>query len=163
MSVRLDGQDSAAYRTAIGHFATGVAIVTSRSDGGPSGLTANAVASLSLDPLLMIVCLDRSARTLAAVEHRRRLAVNVLGQHQQALAVRFSSKAPEAEKFEGVGYRDVEGLPVLDGVVAWVTGRVREMIPGGDHVIAVVDVEDFEVCGGEPLIFFRGGYHSLGP
>ena len=154
--------DAAGYRTAIGHFATGVTVVTSSGAQGPAGLTTNAVCSLSLEPLLFVVCLERNSRTLAAVRDSGRLAVNVLAQDQQRVAVTFSTKAPHPEKFEGVGYRDVEGVPVLDGVVAWITGEVRELLPGGDHEIAVTAVTSFEAPGGEPLVFFRGGYHSLG-
>ena len=153
--------ESAAYRTAIGHFATGVTVVTSLGPGGPAGLTTNAVCSLSLDPLLMVVCLERNSRTLATVRDSGRLAVNVLAQDQQPVAVAFSTKVPHPEKFEGVGWRESDGVPVLDGVVAWVAGEVRELLPGGDHEIAITAVTSFEAPGGEPLLFFRGGYHSL--
>jgi flavin reductase (DIM6/NTAB) family NADH-FMN oxidoreductase RutF len=154
--------DAAAYRAAISHFATGVTVVTSTGSAGPSGLTANAICSLSLEPVLMLVCLENSSRTLAAVRESGRLAVNVLSESQQALASRFASKAPEREKFDGVGYHNVDGLPILDGVVAWLTGSVRELVPGGDHMIGVAAVEDVEAPGGEPLVYHRSGYRSLG-
>lgn len=149
------------YRTAIGHFATGVTVVTSPGAGGPTGLTANAVCSLSLDPVLMLVCLDRGSLTLAAVERSRRLAVNVLAHDQEELAAAFALKAPEGGKFSDVGYREVDGLPILDGVVAWVAGDVRELLSGGDHVIGIAEVTGYDAPGGEPLVFYRGGYHSL--
>ncbi len=154
--------DAAAYRAAISHFATGVTVVTSTGSAGPSGLTANAICSLSLEPVLMLVCLENSSRTLAAVRESGRLAVNVLSESQQPLASRFASKAPEREKFDGVGYHNVDGLPILDGVVAWLTGSVRELVPGGDHMIGVAAVEDVEAPGGEPLVYHRSGYRSLG-
>jgi flavin reductase (DIM6/NTAB) family NADH-FMN oxidoreductase RutF len=154
--------DQAAYRAAIGHFASGVAVVTTRSSAGPSGLTANAVCSLSLDPLLLLACLDRGSRTLEAVRGTGRLAVNVLARDQEDLAVHFARKMPDGEKFGGVPFRDVGGLPVLEGVVAWLGGTVQELLPGGDHEIAVVAVEAAEAAGGAPLIFHRGGYRSLG-
>ena len=154
--------DIASYRSAISHFATGVTVVTSAGEEGPSGLTANALCSLSLEPLLMIVCLDRGSRTLGAVRRSGQLAVNVLGRHQQGLAAGFASKAPEVEKFEGVSHREVDGVPVLDGVVAWLTGEVRDLVPGGDHVIGVAEVSSVGAPGGEPLVYFRGGYHVLG-
>lgn len=151
------------YRRAIGHFASGVTVVTSRGDGGrPSGLTASAVCSLSLDPLLMVVCIDRGSRTLEAIRQSRRLAVNVLASGQEGLAAIFASKAPEAEKFGDVAHASVDGIPVLDGVVAWLTGRVRELAAGGDHVIGVADVERVGAPGGEPLVYYRGAYHVLG-
>ena len=150
-----------AYRSAIGHFATGITVVTSSAEGAPSGLTANAVCSLSIDPLLMIVCLDRGSRTLNAVRRSRRLAVNVLARHQERLAASFASKSPEQEKFAGVPHREVDEVPVIDGVVAWLTGDVRELIPGGDHVIGVAEVKSVGAPGGEPLVYFRGAYHVL--
>lgn len=154
--------DTASYRSAISHFATGVTVVTSSGEEGPSGLTANALCSLSLEPLLMLVCLDHGSRTLRAVRQSSRLAVNVLGRHQQGLAAGFASKAPEAEKFQDVAHREVDGVPVLDGVVAWLTGEVLDVVPGGDHVIGVAEVSSVGAPGGEPLVYFRGGYHVLG-
>jgi flavin reductase (DIM6/NTAB) family NADH-FMN oxidoreductase RutF len=154
--------DVAAYRTAMGHFATGVTVVTSTGPQGPAGLTTNAFSSLSLEPVLVLVCLDRTARTLAAVESSRRLAVNVLARDQEELAVNFAGKASHAEKFRGVGHREVDGVPVLDGVVAWLTGEVRELLPGGDHVIAIVEVTGLDAPGGEPLVFYAGRYGSVG-
>jgi flavin reductase (DIM6/NTAB) family NADH-FMN oxidoreductase RutF len=155
--------DAGAYRTAISYFATGVTVVTSRGTAGPSGLTANAICSLSLEPLLMLVCLESSSRTLAAVRDSGRLAVNVLSQSQQALASRFASKAPEGKKFEGVGYRELDGIPILDGVVAWLIGSVQDLLPGGDHQIGVAAVESVGSPGGDPLVYYRSGYHSLNP
>jgi flavin reductase (DIM6/NTAB) family NADH-FMN oxidoreductase RutF len=155
--------DAAAYRTAISHFATGVTVVTSTAgDGGPSGLTANAVCSLSLEPLLMLVCLENDSRTLAAVRHSRRLAVNILAEEQEHLARVFATKAPEREKFDGVGYHEEDGVPVLDGVVAWLTGDLHDLLPGGDHQIGVASVTNVHADGGEPLVYYRSGYHSLG-
>lgn len=154
--------DAAAYRSAISHFATGVTVVTTTGPDGPAGMTANAICSLSLDPLLMLVCLEQTARTLAAVRESRRLAVNVLAQHQQPLASVFASKAPEAEKFLGVGFDEVDGVPVLHETVAWLTGDVEELLPGGDHLIGVTAVRTVGSPGGDPLVYYRGGYHSLG-
>ena len=139
----------------MGQFATGVAVVTTR---GPAGLTTNAFSSLSLDPMLVLVCLDLDSRTLAAVREHRRLAVNVLSASQQDVAVKFAGKAAHAEKFEDVGWREEAGVPVLDGTVAWVAGQVLELVPGGDHVIAITAAEAFGAPGGEPLLFHAGEY-----
>ena len=154
--------DLATYRAAVGHFATGVTVVTTAGPEGPAGLTANAVCSLSLDPVLLIVCLDRGSRTLAAVRHAGRLAVNVLAEDQRPVALAFSAEAPEGAKFDGVGYRLEDGLPMLDGIVAWLAGSVRDLLPGGDHVIAVTEVEHAEALGGDPLLYYRSGYRALG-
>ena len=156
------GTNTGAYRDAIGHFATGVAIVTSVGENGPSGLTASAVSSLSLDPVLMLVCLDRGSRTLKAIESSGRLAVNVLSRGQEELARGFALKGPEHEKFTGVSWRDREGLPELDGVVAWLAGEVTELVSGGDHLIAIPAVTHVDAPGGDPLMYFRGDFRSLG-
>jgi flavin reductase (DIM6/NTAB) family NADH-FMN oxidoreductase RutF len=144
----------------MGQFATGVAVVTTR---GPAGLTTNAFSSLSLDPPLVLVCLDLDSRTLAAVREHRRLAVNVLSGSQEEIAVRFSGKADHKEKFRDVGWREEAGVPVLDDTVAWVAGPVLELIPGGDHVIAITAAERFEAQGGEPLIFHNATYKGSDP
>ena len=141
----------------MGQFATGVAVVTTR---GPAGLTTNAFTSLSLDPMLVLVCLDQDSRTLAAVREHRRLAVNVLSSSQEEIAVRFSGKASHREKFQDVGFRDEAGVPVLEDTVAWVAGPVLELIPGGDHVIAITSVEAGNAPGGEPLLFHAGAYRG---
>jgi 3-hydroxy-9,10-secoandrosta-1,3,5(10)-triene-9,17-dione monooxygenase reductase component len=143
----------------MGQFATGVAVVTTR---GPAGLTTNAFSSLSLDPMLVLVCLDLGSRTLAAVREHERLAVNVLAGDQRELAVRFSGKASHVEKFQDVPWREEAGVPVLDGTVAWVAGPVQELIPGGDHVIAIAAAEAVGAPGGEPLVFHDGAYRPPG-
>jgi flavin reductase (DIM6/NTAB) family NADH-FMN oxidoreductase RutF len=154
--------DEAAYRSAISHFATGVTVVTTSGRDGPAGMTANAICSLSLEPLLMLVCLEETSRTLVAVRESGRLAVNVLAQTQQPLSSVFASKAPEPEKFHGVGYDEVDGVPVLHDTVAWLTGEVQDLLPGGDHLIGVTAVRSVGSPGGEPLVYYRSGYHSLG-
>lgn len=141
----------------MGQFATGVAIVTTR---GPAGLTTNAFSSVSMRPMLVLVCIDLESRTLAAVRDHHRLAVNVLAADQRELAVRFAGKASHAEKFEAVGWREEAGVPVIDGCVAWVAGPVRELVPGGDHVIAVTVAEAFDAPGGRPLLFHGGAYRG---
>lgn len=141
----------------MGQFATGVAVVTTR---GPAGLTTNAFTSLSLDPRLVLVCLDLESRTLAQVREHERLAVNVLAAGQRELAVRFAGKASHVEKFRDVAWRDEGGVPVLEGAVAWVAGPVRALVPGGDHVIAIAEAESFGAPGGEPLLFHAGAYRA---
>src|SRR3954470_14623577 len=127
--------DPARYRDVIGHFATGVAIVTCQGSGGPAGLTTNAVTSLSLDPLLLLVCFDNGSRTLRVVRDARRFAVNVLRAGQEDLAAAFASKRMAQEKFESVTHTVAHGVPVLDGALAWVACDLVELLPGGDHTI----------------------------
>jgi flavin reductase (DIM6/NTAB) family NADH-FMN oxidoreductase RutF len=150
--------DPAHFRSVMGNFATGVTVVTAAGPAGPVGMTANAVASLSLDPLLLLVAFDNSARTLAVVRERRRFGVNVLAAGQQELARLFASKAPEAAKFAGVPHSVHDGIPVIDGSLAWVGCRLERLVDGGDHTIGIGAVESAEAGEGRPLLWFRGVY-----
>ena len=153
--------DTREFRDFCSRFVTGVAVVTSFGPDGPSGMTANAVTSLSLEPPLMIVCFDRTARTLAAVEHSRRLGIHFLAHDQEEIAGRFASKLPEAEKFETLDWSDRNGVPVVGGALAGLGCQVRELVPGGDHRIAIAEVVDLWRAGGDPLVFFEGDYWRL--
>lgn len=153
--------DPAKYRSAIGHFATGVAVVTCDGPDGPSGLTTNAVSSLSLDPLLLLVCFDNASRTLDAVRAAGRFAVNVLHAGQQELAAVFASKRVQAAKFEAVTHRVRHGQIVLDDALAWIACDVHELHPAGDHTIGIGAVTHVWTAGAEPpepLLFFRGTF-----
>ena len=149
------------FRAVMGHFATGVAVVTVDAPGGPMGMTANAVASLSLDPVLVLVCFDNGARTLPEVERSGRFGVNVLAAGQEHLARRFASK--EDSKFTDVPHSVHDGIPVLDGALAWVGCDLDRLVPGGDHTIGIGAVHAAELGaeGIEPLVWFRGGYGAL--
>jgi 3-hydroxy-9,10-secoandrosta-1,3,5(10)-triene-9,17-dione monooxygenase reductase component len=153
--------DPIAFRDACGRFATGVAVVTSFGTGGPSGLTANAVASLSLDPPLILVCFDRGSRTLPAVRHSQRFGVQFLAHEQEELAARFASKLDEREKFESVGWTERSGVPVLDGSLGGLACELRDLLPGGDHLIATGEAVSAWTGTGDPLLFYRGDYWSL--
>jgi flavin reductase (DIM6/NTAB) family NADH-FMN oxidoreductase RutF len=153
--------DEREFRDVCSRFVTGVCVVTSLGPEGPSGMTANAVTSLSLVPPLMIVCFDRTARTLTAVEHSHRLAIQFLAHDQEEVARRFASKLPEAEKFEGLEWSDRSGVPALGGSLAGLGCELRELVQGGDHLIAVVEVVDLWSAEGDPLVFFEGAYWAL--
>jgi len=147
------------FRAVMGHFATGVTVVTASSPDGPVGMTANAVCSLSLEPLLLLVCFDNDARTLRVVRETERFGVNVLASGQQPLAHLFASKAPEQAKFANVEHAVHDGIPVIEGVLAWVGCTLQELIPGGDHTIGIGAVTAAEFAGEvEPLIWYRGIY-----
>lgn len=155
----ISDEEKRRFRDAIGNFATGVCVVTATAESGlPTGMTANAITSLSLEPMLMIVCFDRSARTRAAAMHSGRVGVNVLSAGQESLSKVFASKTGEAEKFDGVAWGERAGAPVIDGCVAWFAGELTELLPGGDHEIGVVTVSEFGAPGGEPLLYHRGSY-----
>ena len=146
------------FRAVMGHFVTGVTVVTAQSPNGPVGMTANAVCSLSLDPLLLLVCFDNGARTLPVVAEGERFGVNVLAKGQERLARLFASKTPEHEKFAEVPHTVHDGVPVIEGVLAWVGCTLQELIPGGDHTIGIGAVTAAEKGNGEPLIWYRGDY-----
>jgi flavin reductase (DIM6/NTAB) family NADH-FMN oxidoreductase RutF len=144
----------------IGSFATGVAIVTTTDRGTPHGMTVNSLTSVSLDPLLLLVCLTSDSRTADAIAARRAFAVNVLGSHQSELSDRFAM--PASDHFAHACYElDEEGLPLLRGAVAQIACGVRDLHASGDHVIVVGEVERASAHDGAPLIFHRGRYDEL--
>ena len=149
------------YRAVMGHFATGVTVITAAGPDGPVGLTANAVCSLSLEPLLLLACFDNAARTLPVIRAAGRFGVNVLAEGQADLARTFASKLPENEKFAGIAHTVHDGIPVLEGALAWVGCEATEWIAGGDHTIALGAVTAAEAGSGAPLIFYRGAYERL--
>ena len=156
MSVALD---TLRYREVIGHFATGVAIVTCSGPDGPTGLTTNAITSVSLEPLLLLVCFDNTSRTLPAVRATRRFAVNVLRAGQHDLARVFASKRLGREKFESVTHMVAHGVPVIDGALAWLACDLTDLYPAGDHTIGIGAITHMDSDpDGEPLVWFRGAY-----
>jgi flavin reductase (DIM6/NTAB) family NADH-FMN oxidoreductase RutF len=153
------------FRQAIGHFATGVTVVTSIGAGGePVGTTASAVTSLSLDPPLVLVCFDRTSLTLQAVRAHGAFVVNVLAAPQQHLSANFARRGVTAA-WDGVRHRPgPTGSPRLYGVLAALECTVENSLPGGDHEIIVGRVHDVETSGrnAAPLLYWRGAYASLG-
>ncbi len=147
------------FREVFGRFATGVAVITSAGPAGIGGMTANALCSLSLEPLLMLVCFENEARTLPIVSEAGRFGVNVLSSEQEDLAGVFASKLPEAEKLEGVPHKFRGGVPIIDGTLAWSVCELRELIAGGDHTIAIGKVIQMGLGRGRPLLFYAGRYH----
>jgi flavin reductase (DIM6/NTAB) family NADH-FMN oxidoreductase RutF len=154
--------DATEYRDVIGRFATGVTIVTCQGRDGPAGLTTNAVTSLSLDPLLLLVCFDNTSRTLPVVRESRRFAVNVLRAGQEDLAAAFASKRVAREKFESVTHTVAHGVPVLDDALAWIACDLVELLPGGDHTIGIGSVTHLDAPDdAPPLVWYRGAYTTL--
>jgi flavin reductase (DIM6/NTAB) family NADH-FMN oxidoreductase RutF len=153
--------DPERFRAVFGHFATGVAVITAAGPSGTGGMTANAVCSVSLDPLLLLVCFEQSARTLPLVRETGRFAVNVLRAGSEDIARAFASKVPEREKLAGVAHRLHERMPVLDAALAWLVCDLRELVPAGDHEIAIGKVVAMDVREGRPLVWYRGGYRGV--
>ena len=153
--------DPKELRRVMGHFATGVTIVTTKSgDGTPYGLTANAFTSLSLDPPLCIVCVDRRAESFAHFYDSKVFTVNVLAREQEELSNRFAKSG--GDKFSGVptvpGHH---GAPLIAGALAHIECCITDTLEGGDHVIHVGRIEHVHTAPGEPLLYFQGRYRRL--
>jgi 3-hydroxy-9,10-secoandrosta-1,3,5(10)-triene-9,17-dione monooxygenase reductase component len=156
-------RDPELFREAFGRFATGVAVITSATAAASGGMTANALCSLSLEPLLALVCFENNARTLSIVRESGRFGVNVLAAHQEEVARTFASKVPESEKLDGVPHRYEAEVPIIEGALAWVVCSLRELIAGGDHTIAIGEVVAIDLGAGDPLVWFAGQYHDFRP
>jgi flavin reductase (DIM6/NTAB) family NADH-FMN oxidoreductase RutF len=150
------------FRRAMALLPTAVTVVTAPGGEGPAGATANAVASLSLEPPLMIAALDRDSRTLAAVRDAGGFGINVLAANQEELARAFATKAPHPEKWSDVIWDEQDGVPIIHGCVLWVACRLHDTHDGGDHVILTGSVEAVGGQTGDPLLFHAGEYRGLG-
>lgn len=147
------------YRRALGQFATGVTVVTSRSKKGrPIGLTVNSFASVSLDPPLVLWSLSRQASDFSDFNTAGRFAINVLSAKQHHLSRQFSTTL--ANKFKHVEYEQApDRSPLLKGATAHFICRTAAQFDGGDHVIILGEVEEYSWNDGEPLVFHSGRYH----
>jgi flavin reductase (DIM6/NTAB) family NADH-FMN oxidoreductase RutF len=157
--------DTTEFRRVMDHFATGVTVVTTvKPDGGPCGLTVNSFCSVSLEPTLVLVCVEVDADSHDCIVAKGHFAVNVLAESKgEVLSRRFATWEVE-DKFQGVAYREERsGAPVLDDALAWIDCRVAQQIPAGDHTIFLGEVLDADVQEGGPLVYYRGGYGRFEP
>ncbi|MEN3164326.1 flavin reductase family protein [Tistrella mobilis] len=154
--------DSRAYRSALGRFATGVTVVTCRDAAGrPAGLTVNSFTSVSLDPALVLWCLERTSPSLNAFTTSGHFAINVLDADQQPLSDLFAD--PEADRFAGLAVEDgLGGAPLLPGCLARFECALHALHDGGDHVILVGAVRRYAERPGNPLLYFSGEYRRVG-
>jgi flavin reductase (DIM6/NTAB) family NADH-FMN oxidoreductase RutF len=152
---------AAEFRHALSHFASGVTVVTTcDADARPQGLTASAFTSVSLDPPLVLVCVDHKAQSYPALRESPRFAINILATDQQDVSRRFATTG--FDKFESVPFRwSSLGLPLLDGALAYLECTTANRHPAGDHTIFVGLVEQVTVTAGQPLLYFRGQYSRL--
>ena len=158
------GVSPAELRRVMGHFATGVTVITSVApDGQPLGTTLNAVSSLSLDPPLLLACFDQSSQTLAAIGSHGAFAVNILAAPQQELSANFARRGRAADWVGVPHHPGVTGSPRLHGVLATLECTLEHRLPGGDHEIIVGRVRTVQTGNGDgaPLLFWRGRYASL--
>jgi len=158
--------NSAEFRKAMGCFATGVTIITVDLEGEVHGMTANAFASVSLDPMLVLVCVDHSTRTHAHLHAKKRFGVNVLSEQQRAISEYYARPERTHENAEaeaGARFdRTAHGTPILNGSLAYLECRLHSAQLTGDHTIFIAEVENVVVREGEPLLFFRGRYRKVG-
>jgi flavin reductase (DIM6/NTAB) family NADH-FMN oxidoreductase RutF len=148
-------------RDVLGHFASGVTVVTADTAAGPIGFTCQSFSSLSLDPPLIAFAPARTSRTWPRLREIGRFCVNVLAEHQTGVSQRFAHSG--SDKFAGVPWtRSRHGSPVLEGVVAWIDGELWAEYDGGDHTVVVARVLDLGADPARrPLLFHRGSYGLL--
>ena len=153
--------DATRFRELLGSFATGVAVVTARDAAGrPAGMTASAIASVSLDPPLVLVCVWHGAEFHQAITGAEHFGLCVLAEHQEDLSRRFAGKAPD--KFAGIPWHThPAGVPLLDGVAAHIVCAAREAHPAGDHTIFLGEVTDGATFAHLPLLHVHGTYRRL--
>ena len=150
------------FRKVLSHFGSGVTVVTaSDADKRPAGLTCSSFASVSLDPPLVLVCVDHKAQCFPALRDHGRFAVNILSAGQEAISRRFAT-SKILDKFEGVAHVVTDlGLPLLEGALAHLECTTVGLHVEGDHTIFIGRVERIGVPGGEPLLYYRGKYERL--
>ena len=140
-------------------------MITVDREGEVHGMTANAFASVSLDPMLVLVCVDHRARTHAHLHEKKRFGINVLSELQRAISEYYARSTETHQHAEDAGARfdrTRHGTPVLHGAVAYLECRLQTAHEAGDHTIFIAEVEDVVVREGEPLLFFRGKYQKIG-
>lgn len=151
--------DPRMLRNCLGHFATGVTVITCAADGEPHGATVNSFTAVSLDPPLVLVSLDRKTKVCAYLEDRP-FTVNMLREPQDELALHFAGKPmTEPPIFD---YSDGGGPPRLAGSLATVSCAPWRSYDGGDHVLYLGEVTEFDLGGGDPLVFYLGQFRHLG-
>lgn len=150
--------DAAKFRQVLGHFPTGVTVITATPDTGPVGMAVGSFCSVSLDPPLVAFFPAHTSSSWPGIESAGSFCVNILAEDQEDVSRRFASK--DTDKFAGVGWKPAgSGAPLLDGVLAWIDCDIDTITDAGDHLCVMGRVRDLDVShDGAPLLFFRGGY-----
>jgi 3-hydroxy-9,10-secoandrosta-1,3,5(10)-triene-9,17-dione monooxygenase reductase component len=156
-----NGIDGARFRQVLGHFPTGVTVITANPSSGPVGMAVGSFTSLSLDPPQVLFCAGDTSTTWPQIRDHGSFTVNILAEDQEDVSRVFASKG--ADKFAEIGWHHAHsGNPLLDGALAWIDCRIATIVDSGDHSIVIGEVEDLKVAHeGRPLVFFRGGYGRL--
>lgn len=151
--------DSREFRSTVGQFATGVTVLSMAAPDGVHGMTANSFTSVSLDPPLILVCVDKKNKTHHLIREIKDFAVNILSSRQEDIARLYAGQPVEAVRPEW--QLDVADAPVLAGALAWLDCTLEHAYDGGDHTIYVARVKKLASSSGDPLVFFRGRFTSL--
>jgi flavin reductase (DIM6/NTAB) family NADH-FMN oxidoreductase RutF len=152
--------DQAEFRRAMGHFAAGVTVVTSKFEGANAGITVTAFTSLSLDPPLVIVCIQKTARMHPRLPLGGNMAVNMLTEEQELVSREFASS--KTDPFLQFGHHEgATGAPILQDAMCAIECKIVSHLDGGDHTIVVGEVQATHVRDGKPLLYYRGGYAQL--
>lgn len=157
--------DADLFRTVMGHFVSGVTVVTGRNGSGePFGLTASSFTSVSLEPLLILVSVGQGAATLPCLAEAGAFAINILCTGQEEIAYRFAG-SDRGGRFQNLDWTPGEstGSPVLGGALAWMECRLWRSVPAGDHELVLGEVLGAATSVGDPMVYFRGGFHRLVP
>ena len=158
----MSGIDPGEFRTVLGHFASGVVLVTGMHGDHPAGLTCQSFFSLSLDPPLVAIAPGKASTSWPKLSSTGAICVNILSADQEALARTFAKSG--AEKFAGVGWSPaVNGAPRLHGALAWIDCQVQDVHDAGDHHLVIARVVELESGPGQPLLFYRGGFGNFAP
>ena len=153
----MSGLDQARFREVLGHFATGITIVTALEEGVPVGFSCQSFAALSLDPPMVVLAPARTSTSWPRIRAAGSFCVNILGEHQEAVCRAFAISG--GDKFSGVGWRPgITGAPVIDNSLAVVECELGDIFDGGDHEIVTGRVVALDVGEGGPLLFYRGGF-----
>jgi flavin reductase (DIM6/NTAB) family NADH-FMN oxidoreductase RutF len=152
--------DQNEFRRVLGHFASGVTVVTVADADGLHGITVSSFCSLSLQPPLVLICIDKRVTTHAALDQAGHFAVSILRQDGEHLSRHFASR--DMDKFNGIAYHTgITGAPLLDEALALIECRIAQTADGGDHTIFIGEVLTATATDDKPLLYFRSGYHKL--
>lgn len=152
--------DDAQFKLAMSHFASGVTVVTTEHEGTRYGMTVSAFSSLSLHPPLVLVCVEKAAKSHDAIRDTGKFGVSMLAQGQADVSGRFASRAED--KFSGVSVRNGElGIPLIEGAICTLECRVHQQLASGDHTIFVGEVVEARVRDDAPLVYFRSAYREI--
>ncbi len=153
--------DIASFRSVLGRFASGVTVVTARdAEGRDHGMTVSAFASLSLEPPLVLMCVERRAELHPVLHEATRCAINILSEDQESLSRRFAERM--TDRFDGIGYsRGVTGAALLEEALAHIEAEIVDRHPGGDHTIYIAKVIAASATSARPLLYYRGGYAQM--